>query len=132
MSAAPTSIAVVDAASEEVVVTLPEATLREVDSAFDAARRAFPVWSGKSGAERAQVLRAVATGIKARYDELARLESLMGKILAESKWDIDDVMYCFEYYAKKAEELDAQQGAALTLPDADYTCHMRYEAMAAR
>ena len=50
-------------------------------------------------------------------DELALLETHMGKILAECKWDVDDVIYCFEYYAGKAVELDAKQGVAVPLPD---------------
>ena len=52
----------------------------------------------------------------------------MGKILAECKWDVDDVIYCFEYYAGKAVELDAKQGVAVPLPDAEYACELRYDA----
>ena len=122
-------VAVKDSATEELLATLPEASATTVDLAFDAAHRAFPSWSSKSGAERAEVLKAIAAGVQARYDELARLESHMGKPLSESKWDMDDVIHCFQMYADQAIALDAKQGTPITVPDADYSCHMRYESM---
>ena len=122
-------IEVVDAGSEQVIATLPEATSSNVDAAFDAARRAFPKWSGVTGAERARVLRAIAAEIKAHHEELSRLEATMGKLLSECRWDVDDVIYCFEYYAKQAVEvLDARQGTPVALPDDDYTCELQYAA----
>jgi betaine-aldehyde dehydrogenase len=53
----------------------------------------------------------------------------MGKPLAECKWDVDDVAYCFEYYAGKAAELDSRQGVPVPLPDSDYRCELRYDAV---
>ena len=123
------NISVVHAATEEVLATLPEASNMTVDLAFEAAARAFPEWSAKSGAARAAVLKAIAAKLKQNYDEIALLESHMGKPLAESKWDVDDVIYCFEYYAGKAEAFDAQQDAPISVPDADYTCRLRHEPM---
>ena len=123
------AITVHDAATEEVIARLPSASEKDVDVAFDVARRAVPDWSGISGTARAVVLRKIAEGVKRRHAELSLLESHMGKPLAESKWDVDDVIYCFEYYANKAVELDARQGTPVSLPDEDYKCELRYDAV---
>ena len=101
----------------------------DVDSAFDAAERAFPAWSSLSGASRADVLRRIAAGVKARHEELSRLEATMGKLIAECKWDVDDVIYCFEYYAGLAAGLDARQGTPVPLPDEEYKAELRYHSM---
>ena len=124
-------IDVIDAATENVIATLPEASAADVDSAFDAADRAFPEWSKLGGAARAKYMLKIAEAVKkqSNYDQLALLESHMGKPLAESKWDVDDVAYCFEYYATKATELDGKQGTPVPLPDEDYKCELRYDAM---
>ena len=124
-----TTIEVLDAATEEVIARVPEAGVADVDAAFDAARRAFPEWSGKSGAARAAVLRKIAAGVQQRHAELSSLETHIGKILTECKWDVDDVVYCFEYYADRAVELDARQGTRVELPDEDYRCELRYDAV---
>jgi aminomuconate-semialdehyde/2-hydroxymuconate-6-semialdehyde dehydrogenase len=46
----------------------------DVARAADAARRAFAIWGQTPAAERSRVLLAIAAGIDARLDELARLE----------------------------------------------------------
>ena len=53
-------------------------------------------------------------------DELSAMETAdCGKPIEESEWDIDDAAACFEYYAEKAEALDAHGGSdiAVDLPD---------------
>jgi aminomuconate-semialdehyde/2-hydroxymuconate-6-semialdehyde dehydrogenase len=47
----------------------------EVDAAVAAARAAFPAWAALSVKERSDILRAVADGIDARREELARVET---------------------------------------------------------
>ncbi|KAL1527643.1 hypothetical protein AB1Y20_009029 [Prymnesium parvum] len=120
---------VVDAATEETVASVPSAGPADVAAAVAAARRAHErgVWARTPGAERAVVLRRVAALVAERKDALAAVESVMGKPLAESKWDVDDVAACFEYYAELAVQLDARQGTPLELPDADYRATLRYE-----
>lgn len=153
-------IDVLDAATEEVLWTCHEATPEQIDAACNAAHRAFlaGTWSGASGAARAQVLRAIAAGIKEKHEELARVECHMGKILAETRWDIDDVIACFEFYAgrvrpelavvrvyrsraltgdvleptpSQAAKLESAAVATtpIELPDQDYTCEVRKEPM---
>ncbi|MEU5690417.1 aldehyde dehydrogenase family protein [Actinosynnema sp. NPDC020468] len=65
-------IEVVNPTTEEVVATLPSATPGLVDAAVTRAVAAFPGWAATPVAERVAVVRAVADGIAARADELAR------------------------------------------------------------
>ena len=120
-------LAVVDAATEEVIWVCREATPLLVDDAFRAARNAFGLWSTTTGAMRATVLRAIATGVKEHHEALSRLECHMGKILSEARWDVDDVVACFEYYAERAEAEDASGKRAVELPDEEYVCEVRRE-----
>jgi aldehyde dehydrogenase (NAD+) len=62
-----------DAATEEVIATVPDGTESDVDRAVDAADRAFDGWSQTSVAERAALLERLADGLDQRRDELARV-----------------------------------------------------------
>lgn len=122
-------IDVIDPSSEELVASLPSAGGADVERAITAAQTAFKEgdWSRISGAQRATVLRRIAAGLAERKDALSHVESLMGKPLMESKWDLDDVIGVFEYYADLAAKLDGRQGTPVEVPDADYKCSLRYE-----
>ena len=60
-----------EAATGEVMATVPSGGADDVAAAVQAAREAFPAWSGTGVKERADVLRQVADGLAAREDELA-------------------------------------------------------------
>lgn len=62
-------------ATNEAIGGVPEAGEDEVDAAVDAARRAFGKWGKMPAAERRKILHAFADGIRAREEELARVES---------------------------------------------------------
>lgn len=88
--------------TEQPIGSIPAATAEDVDAAVGAAAAAVAArqWTVSSGADRARFLRAIADKVKERKAQLARLETLdMGKPIAESEWDMDDVAGCFEYYA---------------------------------
>jgi betaine-aldehyde dehydrogenase len=118
-----------DPASEALIQNVAAASAADVDQAVQAARRAFDhgPWPRLSGRERGTCLRAIAAGLRAQRDELARLEVRdNGKPLAEAQWDVDDAIGCFEYYASLAEDLD-EQGVSIELPDPRFACHVRHE-----
>lgn len=75
-----------------------EATL---NAAVEAAARAFPDWAARSYEERGELLRAVAQGLKARYETLAIAESQeTGRCLRETMaHDIPATIAVFEYFA---------------------------------
>ncbi len=61
-------------ANGEVIVSIPEATEKQVNQAIDAAEEAFTGWSQTSPKERAELLLQLADSILANGEMLARLE----------------------------------------------------------
>ncbi len=72
-SSDPTTIDVVNPATEEVIDRVPAGTAADVDRAVAEARRALPAWEVTPPAERARYLSAVLDGIKSRAEHLATL-----------------------------------------------------------
>src|SRR5690606_31369120 len=68
------TIEVIDASTEQPFLRVPRATARDMDRAITAARRAFDEgpWPRLTHQERAEHLRKLGAGIKARGDEIAR------------------------------------------------------------
>ena len=94
----------------EVVQTVPDATDAEVDAALEAAHAAFGSWRETSFSERAAVLSKAAELARQRREELARLNTLeMGKLFAESLWEVETIAQIFEYYAGNGERLLAPE-----------------------
>jgi betaine-aldehyde dehydrogenase len=109
-----------DPSDESVLAQVAAATAEDIDLAVAAARKAFDEgdWPRWSGAQRAQVLRRIADGIRARQDELAAIEVRdNGKPLPEALWDIADTAGCFDFYAGLAEGSDQHSEQAIKLPD---------------
>jgi aldehyde dehydrogenase (NAD+) len=96
-------------ATEEVLAEITTASVKDVDQAVKAARKAFEkTWSKLSGAERGKYLYRIARIIQERARELAVAESLNnGKPIKESRdSDIPMVSAWFFYYAGWADKLD--------------------------
>jgi 5-carboxymethyl-2-hydroxymuconic-semialdehyde dehydrogenase len=60
---------------EQPIAEVHAGAAAEVDAAVAAARAAFPAWAALSVKERGDILRAVADGIEARVEDLARVET---------------------------------------------------------
>jgi aminobutyraldehyde dehydrogenase len=95
---------VLNPASGELLVALPEASVEQVHKAVSAAHRAFESWSETTPMERSRLLLKLADAIEARAEEFARLESLnCGKPYARALGDeIPAVADCFRYFAGAA------------------------------
>lgn len=109
-----------DPSDETVLAQVAAATAQDIDLAVAAARKAFDEgdWPRWTGVQRAQVLRRIADGIRARQDELAAIEVRdNGKPLPEALWDIADTAGCFDFYAGLAEGLDQHTEQAIGVPD---------------
>jgi aldehyde dehydrogenase (NAD+) len=63
---------VVEAGTEEVIGTVPEGTPADARRAVAAARAAFEGWAATPVAERQRLLLAIADGLEARTEEIAR------------------------------------------------------------
>jgi betaine-aldehyde dehydrogenase len=121
-------INVVDPATEHTFASIAAGTAADIDRAVVAAKRAREgAWRRTTGRERAVILRAIAAGIDAEKEELARLEVRdNGKPLEEARGDISDTVYCFNLYATYAEELDARQGEPIAVPDDRFETRVKY------
>lgn len=120
--------AATDPATESAIEEVPAATYEDVERAVTAAVKAQKSWGKTTGAERAALLRGIADGIRARLDELARLEVRdNGKPLPEALWDVGDAAGCFDFYAGLAQELDGRQGETVVVPDERFRSRVYHE-----
>lgn len=109
------------------ITRIPCADASEVDSAVKSARDCFDSgrWSGLYAKERGVYLRKLAQAVADNKERLAQIEMLnSGKPLAETRWDMDDVSTCFNYFADLAETMEKElgiDGEKVDLPDADYS-----------
>jgi betaine-aldehyde dehydrogenase len=100
-----------DPSSGEVFATCAKADAADAKLAIDAARRAFDegAWHGATGVERADLLRAVAAGLRERAEEIGRAETLQqGHLLAESVDDVFGAAKELEYFAGLACDRQGQ------------------------
>ncbi len=73
-------------ATGEILGTVPKLGVAETRAAIEAANKAFPAWSKKTGKERAAVLRRWFDLMMENRDDLARLMTLeQGKPLHHSR-----------------------------------------------
>jgi acyl-CoA reductase-like NAD-dependent aldehyde dehydrogenase len=64
---------VINSTTEQVMGSVPEGTVEDVDNAVAAARSAFESWSQTSVQERADWMQRISEGLRARMDEIAEL-----------------------------------------------------------
>jgi acyl-CoA reductase-like NAD-dependent aldehyde dehydrogenase len=94
------ALTVVNPATEETIVELEPAGPEEADAAVAAARAAFPAWRAVSPADRARLLRRLATAVEEHGEELARAETRnVGKPIADSRGEVAMVADVFHFYA---------------------------------
>lgn len=100
----------VNPATGEVLAEIEIAGEPEVEAAVEAARRGQKVWAAMTGTERGRVLRRAADLLRARNDELARLETLdTGKPIQETiAVDVLSGADCLDYYAGVAPTLSGE------------------------
>lgn len=97
-------------ATGEVLAEIEIAGEAEVDAAVEVARKGQKLWAKMTGAERGRILKRAADLLRARNDELARLETLdTGKPIQEtSVVDVLSGADCLEYYAGLAASLSGE------------------------
>ncbi|UCE92590.1 MAG: aldehyde dehydrogenase family protein, partial [Flavobacteriaceae bacterium] len=91
----------INPANHELISTIAEATIEDVDKAVSSAESAFKKWSALTGQERGKYIFRIARLIQERAREFAVIESLDGgKPIRESR-DIDIPLAAnhFFYYA---------------------------------
>ena len=94
------TVTVVNPATEETIATLESAGVTETDSAVAAAKKAFPAWRAVSPADRARLLRRLATLVEEHHEELSRIESdNVGKPINGARGEVGMVADVFHFYA---------------------------------
>ncbi len=99
------------------IASVPNMGVAETHSAIDAANKAFPAWSAKTGKERAAILRAWFDLILAHADDLAAIMTAeQGKPLIEAKGEVQYGASFIEWFAEEAKRVN---GDVLPSPWAD-------------
>ncbi|MEH6550176.1 MAG: betaine-aldehyde dehydrogenase [Pseudomonadales bacterium] len=98
------TFATVNPATNETICQVQKASLKDLDTAVDSARKGFKVWSRMSGTERSRILLKAATLLRERNRALAELEVLdTGKPIQEADCvDVSSGADCIEYFAHVA------------------------------
>src|SRR5512147_2709450 len=87
--------------TEETIASVATADPEQLDAAISAARGSSLEWARTPAVDRGELLREVATRLRARADELAELMTLEGgKPLVENSDEVGWTAACFDYYAE--------------------------------
>jgi betaine-aldehyde dehydrogenase len=122
------TVDVIDPSNGTVVDTITLASSDDVKLAVQAARDAFPAWSGATPAERSAVLTKFAALMEERAEEFAQLESRQaGKpIRLTREFDVPGTIDNISFFAGAARNLE---GKATGEYSADHTSSIRREAI---
>ncbi|MFJ6087488.1 aldehyde dehydrogenase family protein [Streptomyces sp. NPDC092369] len=103
-------LTVLNPATEEVVATVPAATVADVDAAVVRAAAAQAKWAALPPADRARQLRRFADVVDQHVEELARLEVReAGHLLGNARWEAGNVRDLLAYAAGGVERLTGRQ-----------------------
>jgi betaine-aldehyde dehydrogenase len=92
--------AVQNPATEETIVELPSPGTEAADEAVARAKAAFPAWRAVAPADRARLLRRLATLVEEHGEELARIETEnVGKPISGARDEVGMVADVFHFYA---------------------------------
>ena len=105
------SVTVVNPATEETIAELDEAGVEETDAAIARAKSAFPSWCAVAPADRARLLRRLASLVEENSEDLARIESQnVGKPIGGARAEVAMVAEVFHFYAGA---VDKHHGATI-------------------
>ncbi|HLK05088.1 MAG TPA: NADP-dependent succinate-semialdehyde dehydrogenase [Candidatus Acidoferrum sp.] len=100
------TLSVDNPANSEIIGTVPKFGAAETREAIEAANRAFPLWSKKTGKERAAVLRKWFDLMMENQEDLARLMTLeQGKPLTESRGEVAYAASFLEWFGEEAKRV---------------------------
>ena len=93
-------LTILNPATEESLAELEQAGVEETDAAVVRARASFPSWRAVAPADRARLLRRLASLVEEHAEELARIESRnVGKPIAGARAEVGMVAQVFHFYA---------------------------------
>jgi len=93
-------------ATGEILATFPNATKDDVHAAVRAARDAFDKWKKTPPPRRGELLLEAARIFRRKKEELGRVvTSEMGKVIAEGRGDVQEVVDFYEYAAGEGRRM---------------------------
>jgi betaine-aldehyde dehydrogenase len=117
------TLTVLNPATEEPIAELEQAGVEEADAAVARAKGAYPAWRAVAPADRARLLRRLATLVEEHGEELAQIESRnVGKPIAGARGEVGMVAQVFHFYAGAidkhfGETIPVAGGVAATFRD---------------
>lgn len=103
------TIKVINPATEELVSTVPKATLEDTQRAIDTAEEAQKEWAKLPSSERAKYLFAICNEIRNNVDKLAKtISAEMGKPLDQATVEVSVTADYFEYIAGWARKYEGE------------------------
>jgi betaine-aldehyde dehydrogenase len=94
------TLTVLNPATEEPIAELEQAGADEADEAVARAKTAYPGWRAVAPADRARLLRRLATLVEEHAEELAVIESRnVGKPISGARAEVGMVAQVFHFYA---------------------------------
>ncbi|WP_394214620.1 NAD-dependent succinate-semialdehyde dehydrogenase [Brachybacterium vulturis] len=108
-----TTLTAIDPTTGRVVREVPAATPAEITALIDRSQSAYASWKDTTLAERAEVLRRVATYLREHTEELAPLMTEeMGKPIGEARGEVAKSAWAAEHYAEYGPEYLADEHLA--------------------
>ncbi len=92
---------VIEPHNNQVLEEVCEASVADVDRMVQAAEKAYRGgWGKTKPAERAAYLRKVADGIRAKLEDISRIEARnVGKPIGDARWEVNASAELFDFYA---------------------------------
>jgi acyl-CoA reductase-like NAD-dependent aldehyde dehydrogenase len=100
---------VLNPATEEPLAELESAGAAETDAAVARAKAAYPAWRAVAPADRARLLRRLATLVEEHSEELSRIESRnVGKPISGARGEVGMVAQVFHFYAGAVDKFHGE------------------------
>ncbi len=96
----------IDPATEKPLGKFQASNKHDVEHAVKAAEKSLPIWKETPAPERAEYLFKITRILKRHKERLARIETKeMGKVLKETKGDVQEAIDIFEFMAGEGRRL---------------------------
>lgn len=105
------TIETIDPVTADPITTVPRCSSTDIDTAVDAAWRAFDEeWSDTTPAERSRLLSEWIDVLRDHIDELSLLECIdTGKPISQAQGEVEGAIGTLEYYASTCQNLNGRQ-----------------------
>jgi acyl-CoA reductase-like NAD-dependent aldehyde dehydrogenase len=101
---------VINPATQQVIASVPSASVEEADEAIARAHAALPAWRAVAPGDRANLLRRFSDVVREHAEELAQLEvANAGHTIGNARWEANNVANVLAYYSGAPERLFGQQ-----------------------